>query len=87
MKRPEELIVGRIYFEVFYEDEDLRYPMVHSYEYSGVSEYRPGSYEFRILGSNDLILKKEDELESIEDVDELVVLLKQWARQNPDLAS
>ncbi|QNT25385.1 hypothetical protein C2I38_25345 [Ralstonia solanacearum] len=87
MKQPEDLIVGRIYFDIYFEDPDLRYPMIHSYEYSGVSDYRAGSYEFRILGSDEILLIKEEELEDIVDVEGLAVQLKEWARQNPDLSS
>lgn len=87
MKEPEDLVVGRIYFEIYYEDRDLRYPMIHSYEYCGLSADSPESYEFRILGSDGILLMEERGLESIADADGLAVLLKEWARRNPDLAS
>ncbi|MBT1536861.1 hypothetical protein B7R78_0006910 [Ralstonia solanacearum] len=88
MKRPEDLIVGRIYFSLLYEDEEFRYPRIHSYEYRGLDEKREGRYRFRCVdSSNDFVSMKEEDLEMIEDTGELVDALSEWARQNPDLAS
>lgn len=87
MKQPEELIVGRIYFDIAYEDDDLRYPIVHSYEYCGLSEKRNGFHQFRCLGSDDSLWVKYEDLEFIADVGEIVASLKEWAQRNPNLAS
>lgn len=75
-----------MYFEIDYEDRDLRYPLIHSYEYHGLSADCAGSYEFRILRADGLLLIEETGLESMADADELAVLLKEWARRNPGLA-
>lgn len=88
MKRPEELIVGRIYFSFMYEDEYLRYPIIHSYEYCGIDAKREDCYRFKCISySNDFLLMKETDLEMLEDAGELVASLKVWVQKNPDLAS
>lgn len=83
MAQPHELIVGRIYFQIYYEDEYLRHPFVHTYEYCGPTEQ--GDYEFRHIGTGDFYLLEEGDLESVERLEEFVTSLKEWGRQNPDL--
>ena len=87
MTRPENLIVGRVYFEILYEDENLRYPMIHAYEYKGTSNFGAEQHEFRIIGTNDLLTKSEEELESIENSSELFASLNEWITRNPNLTS
>lgn len=81
------LEVGRIYFGITYEDDDLTYPIVHSYEYLGLSKRRPTVHEFRCLGSNDSYLVTDDELEFISSTNEIVLLLQEWAIRNPRLST
>lgn len=83
MAQIHELLVGRIYFQIYYEDEDLRYPFVHSYEYCGRTER--GKFEFRHVGTGDYYMLDEASLESVEGMDQFVTSLKEWAQQNPDL--
>lgn len=83
MVEPDELIVGRVYFDIYYEDENLRYPFIHSYEYCGRSER--GDYEFRQIGTGDYCRFGEESVKSMERVDELWASLSKWGRENPDL--
>jgi hypothetical protein len=85
MKQPEDLKIGRVYFEFLHEDDRLRYPKIYSYEYNGKSDSKPTTYRFRILGTRDVLFRDEYDLEFIEDADELVASLNEWARNNPDL--
>jgi len=53
---PAQLVSGHVYFEVCYEDRDLRHMFIQSYEYLGKQEpsvIEPGekAYRFRQLNS------------------------------------
>ena len=87
MKPQSTLEIGRIYFGLAYEDDDLKYPIVHSYEYLGLSEKHPDTHKFRNLGSNDHDLVKDEELEFILDTEDVAKMLQEWARKNPKLSS
>ena len=86
MVQPSRLAIGRVYFSLAYEDDDLIRPIVHSYEYLGVgidesSRTPEGNlYVFRFIGSDDRLDLKEHQLNHvILDVPGLAEKLKQWA--------
>jgi hypothetical protein len=80
------LDIGRIYFGLAYEDDDLKYPIVHSYEYLGLSGGSSDVHSFRFLGTGDLLELTDGQLDLIFGVDGLKEALKAWARENPALA-
>jgi hypothetical protein len=81
------LEIGRIYFGVGYEDDGLRYPIVHSYEYVGVSSSRPGIHLFRFVGTGNSLELADSQLDLISTVDGLTRILREWAARNPTLAA
>lgn len=81
-----ELKVGCIYCGLAYEDDDLRYPIVNTYEYLGTAGGK-GMHEFRFLGSGDFLELADDQLNLISGIAELSELLRGWARENPTLAT
>jgi hypothetical protein len=82
-----ELVIGRIYFGFSYEDDALKYPIIHSYEYRGLSKQQSGHHHFRCIGSNDAFLITDEDLEFISATYEISELLSAWADRNPHLAS
>lgn len=79
--------IGRIYFGLAYADDDLKYPIVHSYEYLGLSGESSDIHTFRFLGTGDLLELTDGQLDLISGVDELKEALAVWARENPELAA
>lgn len=88
MNRQSALEVGKIYFGVVYEDDELTYPIINSYEYLGLSNRRPGAHNFRCLGSKDSYVVGEDEVgDFILTTEGVATTLQEWAERNPMLAS
>jgi hypothetical protein len=86
MKHNEELKIGRIYFGIAYEDDALKYPIIHSYEYLGLSDEQPEVHAFRFLGSGDSLELTDGQLDLIFGPNELMRSLQRWARENPTLS-
>ncbi len=82
----EKMNIGQIYFGLAYEDDDQKYPIVHSYEYLGLSRERSDVHSFRFLGTGDFLELTDEQLDLISGVDGLKEVLEVWARKNPVLA-
>lgn len=80
------LVVGHIYFEMVFEDDEMEYPIIHSYEYRGLSTHAEDKHEFRCVGSNDLYLLAVDDLDFITYADGIASRILQWANKHPKLA-
>ena len=78
--------IGRIYFGLAYADDNLKYPIVNSYEYLGLSGDDPDVHIFRFLGTGDLLELTDRQLDLISGVDEIKEALSVWARENSELA-
>lgn len=86
MEPQQVLEIGRIYFGVAYEDDQRRYPIIHSYEYQGVSNDDPGIHVFRFLGTGDSLELTESNLDLIVSVGKLELMLHEWASDHPALS-
>lgn len=90
MMQPSELEVGRVYFGLAYEDDELTRPIVHSYEYlgtdiNGAPKTTEGTrYCFRFLGSQDSFEVTQQQLDLILDLSGLVNALTEWRDGNPN---
>lgn len=87
MAQRDSLEIGRIYFDLAFEDDDMRYPVIHAYEFLGTSKNEPPTYTFRFIGTDDYLDLTERNLDLIVGVDELTSLLRRWAEENPTLSS
>lgn len=86
MIQASKLEIGRVYFGLSYEDDDLTRPMVNTYEYLGVNIDGPAKtpddtqYFFRFVGAEDLLQIREQQIPHvIMDVLGVIEKLKQWA--------
>ena len=80
------LEIGKLYFGVSYEDEEMAYPIIQSYEYLGLDGENADLHLFRILGSGDELEVGESNLDLILSLSALNKLLVRWADKNPSLA-
>ena len=83
-----DLEIGRIYFNFGFEDDNMSYPIINSYEYMGVSDEQvEAMHIFRIIGAEgDTLELDEKHLNVIMGLIELGNELQEWARDNPRLS-
>lgn len=81
------LEIGRIYFNLAFEDDDMRLPVIYSCEYLGITGGNVGVHTFRLLGTGDSLELNDGQLDLIVGLDELTTLLRKWAQQNPNISA
>ncbi|HEX8988223.1 MAG TPA: hypothetical protein VF816_09685 [Rhodocyclaceae bacterium] len=82
----ENLIPGRIYFGVAFGDDELTIPIIHSYEFLGMSEDSSAAFRFRFIGTDDLLELTERQLDIVIGLDELIATLRGLGKANPSIA-
>jgi hypothetical protein len=65
----------------------MKYPIVDSYEYLGISDEQDASHLFRIVGTDDELILTDSQIAILSNATEFVSRLCLWARENPSLHS